>query len=67
MKECRTDEEEERILQNLLEKFFETMLSTDNTIIHPPYCELDRSNTSFQDLSSSHKIADIDSFTKLKR
>jgi hypothetical protein len=67
IKECRNDEEEQKILQNLLEEFFETMLSADNTIIIPPFYELDRSNTTFQDLSESHRIAELDSFTKLKR
>jgi hypothetical protein len=43
------------------------MLSADKTIIIPPYYELDRSNTTFSDLSSSHKISDLDSFSKLKR
>jgi hypothetical protein len=67
IKECKNEEEEQRLLQSLLEEFFETMLSADKTIIIPPYYELDRSNTSFTDLSISHKIADIESYSKLKR
>jgi hypothetical protein len=43
------------------------MQSADNSIIIPPYYELDRSNTAFQDLSNSHKISDVESFSKLKR
>jgi hypothetical protein len=43
------------------------MLSADKTIIIPPFYELDRSNTTFQDLSESHRIAELDSFTKLKQ
>jgi hypothetical protein len=43
------------------------MISANKTLIIPPYYELDRSNTSFQDLSSSNKVSDIESFTKLKR
>jgi hypothetical protein len=43
------------------------MLSADKTIIIPPFYELDRSNTTFQDLSETHRIAELDSFTKLKR
>ncbi len=67
IKECHSDEEEQKLLQNLLEDFFETMLSADKTIKIPPYYELDHSNTTFQDFSSSYRIAEIDSFTKLKR
>jgi hypothetical protein len=67
IKECRNDEEEQKILQNLLEDFFETMLSADKTIVIPPYYELDCSNTTFQDLSKSYRIAELDSFTKLKQ
>jgi hypothetical protein len=43
------------------------MLSADNSILIPPFYELDRSNTSFQDLSNNFKISDVESFTKLKR
>jgi hypothetical protein len=43
------------------------MLSADKHILLPPYYELDRSNPSFQDLSSSFKVTEIESFTKLKR
>jgi hypothetical protein len=43
------------------------MLSADKTIIIPPYYELDRANTAFTDISSSFRIADVESFTKLKR
>jgi hypothetical protein len=50
-----------------LEEFFDTMLSADKTILIPPYYELDRANTNFQDLSISYKIADTESFSKLKR
>ncbi len=46
---------------------FDTMLSADSKIIIPPYYELDCSNISFQDLSKTFKISDIESFTKLKR
>jgi hypothetical protein len=67
IKECRSDEEEQQVLQGLLEEFFDTMLSADSMIIIPPCYELDRSNISFQDLSKTFKISDIKSFTKLKR
>ena len=67
IKECKSEEEEQRLLQNLLEKFLETMLSADSTIIVPPYYELDRSNKSFQDLSKSFKIPNLESFAKIKR
>jgi hypothetical protein len=67
IKKCRSEEEEQRILQGLLEEFFETMLSADKTILVPPFYELDRANDSFQDLSQSHKIAELESFSKLKR
>jgi hypothetical protein len=43
------------------------MLSADKTIVIPPYYELDRSNTAFSDISSSFRIDDVESFTKLKR
>jgi hypothetical protein len=45
----------------------ETMLSADLSIIIPPYYELDRSNSSFSDLSKAFKISDVESFSKLKR
>jgi hypothetical protein len=67
IKECKSEEEEQRLLQNLLEEFLETMLSADSTIIVPPYYELDRSNNSFQDLSKSFKVSDLESFAKIKR
>jgi hypothetical protein len=59
-------EEEQKLLLRLLEEFFDTMQSADNSIIIPPYYELDRSNTAFQDLINSHKISDVESFSKLK-
>jgi hypothetical protein len=43
------------------------MLSADKTILIPPYYELDCSNDSFQDLSQSYKIDELESFTKMKR
>jgi hypothetical protein len=67
IKECRSEEEEQKVLQNLLEEFLDTMLSADKSILIPPYFELDRANTNFQDLSSSYKISDTESFSKLKR
>ncbi len=67
IKECRSEEEEQKLLTGLLEEFMETMLSADQSIIIPPYYELDRSNSSFLDLSKTFKISDVESFTKLKR
>ncbi len=67
IKECRSEEDEQRIIKGLLEEFLDTMLSVDKTILVPPYYELDRSNDSFQDLSQSYKIGELESFTKLKR
>jgi hypothetical protein len=67
IKECRSEEEEQKLLQNLLEEFLETMLSADKTITIPPYYELDRANSTFEDLSYKFKVSDIESFTKLKR
>jgi hypothetical protein len=67
IKECRSEEDEQQLLQELLEEFLETMLSADKTIIIPPYYKLDRANTAFTDISSSFRIADVESFTKLKR
>jgi hypothetical protein len=67
IKECKSEEEEQRLLQNLLEEFLDTMLSADSTIVVPPYYELDRSNESFKDLSKSFKIMDLESFAKIKR
>jgi hypothetical protein len=43
------------------------MLSADKTMLIPPYYERDRSNTTFQDLSSSYNINKLESFSKLKR
>jgi hypothetical protein len=67
IKECRSEEEEQKILQSLLEELLDTVLSADNSILIPPFCELDSSNSTFQDLSKSFKISDVESFTKLKR
>jgi hypothetical protein len=54
IKECRSEEDEQRVLQG-------------HTIIIPPYYELDQSNVAFTDLSKTFKISDVESFTKLKR
>jgi hypothetical protein len=43
------------------------MLLANNSILIPPFYKLDRSNSSFQDLSKSFKINNVESFTKLKR
>jgi hypothetical protein len=67
IKECRSEEEEQNVLQALLEEFFDTMLSADKTILIPPYYDLDRANVNFQDLSSSYRISDTEAFSKLKR
>jgi hypothetical protein len=67
LKECRSEEEEQRLLQEILEDFLDTMLSADKHILVPPYYELDRSNLAFQDLSSTFKVSEVESFTKLKR
>jgi hypothetical protein len=67
IKECHSEEEEQKLLQGQLEEFLDTMLSADRSILVPPYYELDQSNPSFQDLSSTFKITEVESFTKLKR
>jgi hypothetical protein len=66
LKECRSEEEEQRLLQEILENFLDTMLSADKHILVPLYYELDRSNPFFQDLSSFFKVSEVESFTKLK-
>ncbi len=67
LKECKSDDEEQRVLRGLLEEFLETMLSADQSLLIHPYYELDRSNTSFLDLSKSFKILEVESFSKLQR
>jgi hypothetical protein len=59
IKECRSEEEEQKLLQGLLEEFLDTMLSADKTIVIPQYYELDRSNPTFSDISSSFRIKKI--------
>jgi hypothetical protein len=67
IKECHSEEEEQKLLQGLLEEFLDTILSADKTITIPPYYELDRANCTFDDLSSKFKISEVESFTRLKR
>jgi hypothetical protein len=67
IKECRSEEEEQKLVQGLLEEFLDVMLSVDKTIIIPPYYALDRKNSTFQDFSGNFKISDLESFTKIKR
>jgi hypothetical protein len=67
IKECKSEDDEQRVLQGLLEEFFDTMLSANQSIIIPPYYELDRTNICFSDISKTFKVSEVESFSKLKR
>jgi hypothetical protein len=67
IKECKSEDDEQRVLQGLLEEFFDTMLSADQSIIIPPYYELDCTNICFSDISKTFKVSEVESFSKLKR
>jgi hypothetical protein len=62
IKECKSEDDEQRVFQGLLEEFFDTMLSADQSIIIPPYYELDRTNICFSDISKTFKVSEVNPF-----
>jgi hypothetical protein len=63
----KTEEEEQVLVQKTLKKFFDIVLQGDSKSIIPPYFDLDRSDNSIPDLSSTFNVSALDSYYSLKR
>jgi hypothetical protein len=63
----KNEEDEQALVQKTLKKFFDIVLQGDPKSIIPPYFELDRSDKSVPDLSSSFNVEALDSYYSLKR
>jgi hypothetical protein len=63
----RSEEDEQSLVQKTLKKFFDIVLQGDPKSIIPPFFELDRSDNSISDLSSTFNMDALDSYYSLKR
>jgi hypothetical protein len=63
----KSEEDEQILIQKTLQKFFDIVLQGDPKSIMPPYFELDRSDISIPDLSSTFNVEALDSYYSLKR
>ncbi len=63
----KSEEDEQVLVQKTLKKFFDIVLQGDSKSIIPPFFELDRSDKSVPDLSSSFHVDALDSYYSLKR
>jgi hypothetical protein len=62
----KSEEENQIILQEALQRFLEIVLQADLKSIVSPYLELDRNNRSVSDLSAASPVSSIDSYHVLK-
>jgi hypothetical protein len=63
----KSEEEDQVLVQKTLQKFFDIVLQGDSKSIIPPYFDLDRSDNSIPDLSSTFNVSSLDSYYSLKR
>jgi hypothetical protein len=63
----KSEEDEQALIQKTLQKFFDIVIQGDPKSIIPPYFELDHSDKSIPDLSSTFTVEALDSFYSLKR
>jgi hypothetical protein len=63
----KSEEDEHKLIQKTLQKFFDIVLQGDPKTLIPPYFELDRSDNSVPDLSPSFNVEALDSYYSLKR
>jgi hypothetical protein len=63
----KSEEDEQALVQKTLQIFFDIILQGDSKSIIPPYFELDRSDKSIPDLSSTFKVESLNSYYSLKR
>jgi hypothetical protein len=63
----KSKEEEQALVQKTLQKFFDIVLQGDPKSLIPPFFELDRSDNSILDLSTTFNVAALDSYYSLKR
>ncbi len=62
----KTEEEEQILVQQTLQKFFDIVLQGDSKSNIPPFFELDRLDNSVPDLSTTFKVSALDSYYSLK-
>jgi hypothetical protein len=62
----KSEEDEQALIQKTLQIFFDIVIQGDPKSIIPPYFELDRSDKSIPDLSSTFNVEALDSFYSLK-
>jgi hypothetical protein len=67
VKSTKTEDEEQTIIQNTLQKFFEIVLQADKTSIIPAFLELDQNDRAVPDISASLPISEINPFSSVKR
>jgi len=63
----KSEEENQIILQEALQRFLEIVLQADLKSIVSPYLELDRNDRSVSDLSAAFPVSLIDSYHVLKK
>jgi hypothetical protein len=64
---AKSEEENQIVLQEALQRFLEIILQADPKSIVPPYLELDRNDKSVSDLSAAFPVSSIDSYHVLKK
>jgi hypothetical protein len=63
----KSDDEEESLIQQALQRFFKIMLAADPTFIIPAFLCMDRNDRSYPDLCSEYQVSMIEEFSSLKR
>ena len=63
----KSEEENQIVLQEALQRFLEIILQADPKSIVPPFLELDRNDKSVSDLSAAFPVSSIDSYHVLKK
>jgi hypothetical protein len=64
---AKSEEENQIVLQEALQRFLEIILQADPKSIVPPFLELDRNDKSVSDLSAAFPVSSIDSYHVLKK
>lgn len=66
-KKTKDEDEEFKVIKAALQKFLDLLLQADESIIIPPFYEIERSDKTASDLSAKFQVFELDSIVDLKR
>jgi hypothetical protein len=66
-KKTKDEDEEFKVIKAALQKFLDLLLQADESIIIPPFYEIERSDKTASDLSAKFQVSELDSIVDLKR